>query len=86
MATSLEEAGENLFTFTRLPESQWKSARTTNAIEHDEGEGDCDNDDVRVLGRGSGCVLTRSCRGARGGKGVFPNALSVPQCDPIVCG
>src|SRR5689334_8871037 len=27
-----------LFTFTRLPESQWKSARTTNAIErlHEE--------------------------------------------------
>jgi transposase-like protein len=35
---SLEEAGERLFTFTRLPESQWKSARTTNAIErlHEE--------------------------------------------------
>jgi transposase-like protein len=38
VATSLEEAGENLFTFTRLPKSQWKSARTTNAIErlHEE--------------------------------------------------
>jgi putative transposase len=38
VATSLEEAGERLFTFTRLPESQWKSARTTNAIErlHEE--------------------------------------------------
>jgi transposase-like protein len=35
---SLEEAGERLFTFTRLPTSQWKSARTTNAIErlHEE--------------------------------------------------
>src|SRR5689334_12138312 len=33
VADSLEEAGERLFTFTRLPESQWKSARTTNAIE-----------------------------------------------------
>jgi transposase-like protein len=30
---SLEEAGDRLFTFTRLPPSQWKSARTTNAIE-----------------------------------------------------
>ena len=32
------EAGERLFTFTRLPESQWKSARTTNAVErlHEE--------------------------------------------------
>ncbi len=38
VATSLEEAGERLFTFVRLPESQWKSARTTNAIErlHEE--------------------------------------------------
>ena len=33
MAESLEEAGDKLFTFTRLPQSQWKSARTTNAIE-----------------------------------------------------
>ena len=38
VADSLEQAGERLFTFTRLPESQWKSARTTNAIErlHEE--------------------------------------------------
>jgi putative transposase len=38
VADSLEEAGERLFTFVRLPESQWKSARTTNAIErlHEE--------------------------------------------------
>ena len=33
VADSLEEAGDRLFTFTRLPRSQWKSARTTNAIE-----------------------------------------------------
>lgn len=38
VADSLEEAGERLFTFTRLHVSQWKSARTTNAIErlHEE--------------------------------------------------
>jgi transposase-like protein len=30
---SLEEAGDRLFTFTRLPPSQWRSVRTTNAIE-----------------------------------------------------
>jgi hypothetical protein len=30
---SLEEAGDRLFTFTRLPQSQWRSVRTTNAIE-----------------------------------------------------
>jgi putative transposase len=38
VADSLEEAGEALFAFVRLPPSQWKSARTTNAIErlHEE--------------------------------------------------
>jgi len=38
VADSLEEAGDRLFTFTGLPPSQWKSARTTNAIErlHEE--------------------------------------------------
>lgn len=33
VADSLEEAGDRLFSFTRLDPSQWKSARTTNAIE-----------------------------------------------------
>src|SRR5207253_2618824 len=38
VADSLQEAGARLFTFTRLPPSQWRSARTTNAIErlHEE--------------------------------------------------
>ena len=38
VADSLEEAADRLFTFTRLPASQWRSARTTNAIErlHEE--------------------------------------------------
>jgi putative transposase len=38
VVASLEEAGNRLFTFTSLPVSQWKSARTTNAIErlHEE--------------------------------------------------
>jgi putative transposase len=38
VADSLEEAGDRLFTFTRLPLGQWRSARTTNAIErlHEE--------------------------------------------------
>ena len=38
VATSLEEADDRLFAFLRLPPSQWKSARTTNAIErlHEE--------------------------------------------------
>lgn len=38
IADSLEEAGERLFTFARLPPGQWRSLRTTNAIErlHEE--------------------------------------------------
>jgi transposase-like protein len=38
IADSLEEAGDRLFTFARLPPSQWRSVRTTNAIErlHEE--------------------------------------------------
>ena len=33
VADSLEEAGDRLFTFTRLHPSQWRSSRTPNAIE-----------------------------------------------------
>jgi putative transposase len=33
VAASLEEAGDHLLTFYRFPESQWRSLRTTNAIE-----------------------------------------------------
>jgi len=38
VADSLDEAGDRLFTFAQLPPSQWRSARTTNAIErlHEE--------------------------------------------------
>jgi putative transposase len=38
VADCLEEAGDALFAFTRLPPSQWRSARTSNAIErlHEE--------------------------------------------------
>jgi transposase-like protein len=38
VADSLEQAGDRLFTFTRLDPSQWKSARTTNTIERLNGE------------------------------------------------
>jgi transposase-like protein len=33
VVTSLEEAGDALFTFLRFPTSQWKALRTTNALE-----------------------------------------------------
>src|SRR3954465_9608256 len=33
VADSLEGAGDKLFTFTRLPPSQWKSARTPDALD-----------------------------------------------------
>jgi len=38
VADSVDEAGDKLFTFTRFPKSQWKSIRTSNAIErlHEE--------------------------------------------------
>ena len=38
VADSLEEAGDRLFTFARFPPDQWRSIRTTNAIErlHEE--------------------------------------------------
>ncbi len=38
VAASLEEAGDRLLAFLRLPPSQWRSARTTKAIErlHEE--------------------------------------------------
>jgi putative transposase len=38
VAKSLEEAGERMFTFLRYPPEQWRSLRTTNAIErlHEE--------------------------------------------------
>ncbi|MGH9779108.1 MAG: IS256 family transposase [Candidatus Acidiferrales bacterium] len=38
VADSLEEAGPTLFTFLRFPPEQWKSIRTTNAVErlHEE--------------------------------------------------
>jgi transposase-like protein len=33
VASSFEEAGDELFTFLRFPSSQWKALRTTNALE-----------------------------------------------------
>ncbi len=33
VADSLEEAGERLFAFTRLPPTQWRSVRTTDALD-----------------------------------------------------
>jgi putative transposase len=33
VVASLEEAGDDLFTFTRFPVAQWKALRTTNALE-----------------------------------------------------
>ncbi len=38
VARNLEEAGEELLTFTHYPRSQWKSLRTTNPIERLNGE------------------------------------------------
>ncbi len=35
---SLEDAGDELFTFLRFPASQWKALRTTHALERIHGE------------------------------------------------
>jgi len=38
VVTSLDEAGDELFTFLAFPRSQWKALRTTNALERINGE------------------------------------------------
>jgi len=38
VVSSLEEAGDELFTFSQFPQSQWKALRTTNALERINGE------------------------------------------------
>jgi len=59
VADSLEEAGEQLFIFTRLPPSQWKSARTTNAIEwlHEKFKRRIKDADGAARGDGSHAIL-----------------------------
>ncbi len=53
VANSLEEAGDRLFAFLRLPPSQWRSARTTNAIErlHEEFKRRIKTQTVHALSR-----------------------------------
>lgn len=38
VAKSVEEAGEELFTFLHFPKTQWRALRTTNALERINGE------------------------------------------------
>ena len=38
VVSSLDEAGEELFTYLQFPPSQWKALRTTNALERINGE------------------------------------------------
>jgi transposase-like protein len=38
VVTSIDEAGEELFTFLAFPRAQWKALRTTNALERINGE------------------------------------------------
>jgi putative transposase len=38
VVTSLDEAGDELFTFLDFPAAQWKALRTTNALERINGE------------------------------------------------
>ena len=64
VADSLEEAGDQLFTFTRLPPTQWKSARTTNAIErlHEEFKRRIKTQTVLPSCRHSGDVVLGAAR------------------------
>jgi putative transposase len=38
---TLDEAGDDLFTFLRFPTLQWQALRTTNALERINGEFRC---------------------------------------------
>ena len=58
VANSLEEAGNRLFTFTRLPPSQWRSARTTTrGVQAQDQNADC----AAVGGHGRHVVLGVAC-------------------------
>jgi putative transposase len=61
VADSLEEAGNKLFTFTRFPKSQWKSLRTSNAIErlHEEFKRRIKTQTVLSAGRSNGSFPLR---------------------------
>ena len=61
VADCLEEAGDRLFTFTRLPPSQWRSARTTNAIARRVQAAD-QNADRAAIGRYRGDVVLGAAR------------------------
>ena len=81
VADSLEEAGDRLFTFTRLPPSQWRSARTTNAIErlHEEFKRRIKTQTV---------VLTQNSKKARKhrvfGAAAIPSSAFSRFCPPSV--
>jgi len=64
IANCLEEAGDRLFTFTRLPPSQWRSARTTNAIErlHEEFKRRIKTQDCAAVGRNGSDVVLGAAR------------------------
>ena len=87
VAASLEEAGEDLFTFLAFPPSQWKGVRTTNALERINGEfrrrtktqASLPNEDAVVLLlfglRRSGQVVLRRLTGWK----EMPSASSLVQ-------
>ena len=58
----LEEAGDRLFTFTRLPRSQWRGARTTNAIKVCTKSSSAENADRIAIGRYCGDVVLGAAR------------------------
>jgi putative transposase len=93
VADSLEEAGDRLFTFTRLPSSQWKSARTTNAIErlHQESRQDLPQPPFPQLEpdqpTAARAVLSRATLHVddRPGAGTPPRCKADPRRSPAAC-
>jgi hypothetical protein len=69
-ADSLEEAGDRLFTFARLPPSQWRSLRTTNGNRHEL---------PRLRGSAGACVADRHPVLASGLDGRWNIGVGVAQ-------
>src|SRR6201987_566667 len=85
VADSLEEAGARLFSFTRLPPEQWKSARTTDEMDKRffDRDDNCGNRCTSILlfGRAAGYssvpAINLAAAARRGGQG-WPH-LRPPQ-------
>ena len=85
VATSLEEAGEHLFTLTCFPQSQWKSIRTSNAIErlHEEFKRRIKTQTVLPAAETAACCSGHSWRPARSPCGRSTAGKPSPNSHPM---